>query len=313
MTKPWDETMKKLIDASPQQFLDWIAKGATFLHFEPTEVFKPKEEEEPLRADRYLAVELNGQQGIVHVEIQSGPDARMDERLLAYNFGFTQNDPLHRTVHSCVIYLRPVSNPPQPPLVRIFITGREIMRFDYDSIELAEMEAEELLNLGLPGILPLLPLTKGGSEHERVLTMFDRLQQTTRTDLIVVGATFASLAYGQDNRAEQDWLRKVIQDMQDIIQQTPLYQFWTREALEEGLKAGKAEGLLEGKLAGMRQTLVSIVRARFPRLAGLARTQAAQINDPDVLDDLIIQISTASKAQEVRRALLGEDENDKDS
>ena len=147
MAKPWDEAMKKLIDANPQQFLDWIARGATFLHFEPTELAKPTEEEEPLRADRYLAVELDGKQGVIHVEIQSGPDPRMDDRLLGYNYRFTRNDPLHRVVHSIVIYLRPVSNPPQPPLVRIFITGRQTIRFDYDSIELAEVEAETLLNL----------------------------------------------------------------------------------------------------------------------------------------------------------------------
>ena len=130
-----------------------------------------------------------------------------------------------------------------------------------------------------------------------------------------------ALAYGPNNTAEQTGLERVIQDMYDIVQQTPLYQSWTRAALAEGLKEGEQLGLekglkagiAEGKLEGMRQTLVSIVRARFPRLARLARTQAAQINDPDFLDDLIIQVSTASKAQEVRRSLLGEDENDKGS
>src|SRR5207253_8074054 len=156
--------------------------------------------------------------------------------------------------------------------------------------------------------LPLLPLTKGGTAHERVLTMFEQMQQAAaQPDLMAVGAIFASLAYGQNNTAEQTWLERVIQEMYDIVQQTPLYQSWTRAALaeglkegkqqgleeglkvgeqkglEKGLKAGKAEGLLEGKLEGMRQTLVSIVRARFPRLARLARTQAAQINDLDVL------------------------------
>jgi hypothetical protein len=62
MTKPWDETMKKLIDSSPQELLDWVAGGVKFLHFVPTELLKSNEEEEPLRADRYLAVEQDGQQ-----------------------------------------------------------------------------------------------------------------------------------------------------------------------------------------------------------------------------------------------------------
>src|SRR5947208_9745220 len=100
--------------------------------------------------------------------------------------------------------------------------------------------------------------------------------------------------------------------MYDIVQQTPLYQSWTRKALEEGLEKGRKEGLetgLEkGKLEGMRQTLVSIVRVRFPRLVSLAKTQAAQINDPEALDDLIVKISTTSKAQKARRFLLGEEE-----
>ena len=77
---------------------------------------------------------------------------------------------------------------------------------------------------------------------------------------MAVGAIFASLAYGQNNTAEQTWLERVIQDMYDIVQQTPLYQSWTRKALEEG----EQRGLEKGKLEGMRQTLVSIVRVRFP-------------------------------------------------
>ena len=104
-----------------------------------------------------------------------------------------QNDPLHRTVYSIVIYLRPVSQPPQSPLVRTFLRRRQVIRFDYGSIELAKLEAQELLDLELPGLLPLLPLTKGGTKHERVLTMFGRLQQTARSDLMAVGAIFASL------------------------------------------------------------------------------------------------------------------------
>jgi flagellar biosynthesis/type III secretory pathway protein FliH len=100
--------------------------------------------------------------------------------------------------------------------------------------------------------------------------------------------------------------------MYDIVQQTPLYQSWTRKALEEGrkkgLEEGRKEGLEKGKLEGMRQGLVSIVRVRFPRLVSLAKTQVAQIDDPDALDDLIVKLSTTSKAQEARRFLLGEEE-----
>ena len=30
MTKPWDDTMKRLIRAHPQHFVSWVLKGAIF-------------------------------------------------------------------------------------------------------------------------------------------------------------------------------------------------------------------------------------------------------------------------------------------
>jgi flagellar biosynthesis/type III secretory pathway protein FliH len=123
----------------------------------------------------------------------------------------------------------------------------------------------------------------------------------------LIDASPQQSAYGRRNRAEQAWLERVIQDMYDIIEQTPLYQSWTRrarqEGREEGLKEGLEEGLKEGKLEGMHQTLVTIVRVRFPRLVSLAKTRAAQIDDPKVLEDLMSKVSTAQHAKEVRRYL----------
>jgi predicted transposase YdaD len=140
--------------------------------------------------------------------------------------------------------------------------------------------------------------------------MFDQLQPSGRRDLMALGAIFTSLVYGQRNRAEQAWLERVIQDMYDIIEQTPLYQSWTRKARQEGREEGLQEGLKEGKLEGMRQTLVIIVRARFPRLVSLTKTRAAQIDDPEVLEGLISKVSTAQQAKQVRRYLQGDEKGD---
>jgi predicted transposase YdaD len=173
---------------------------------------------------------------------------------------------------------------------------------------LAALEGQALLDLGFPGLLPLLPLTKGGTAHEMVLTMFSKLQETARTELMALGAIFASLAYGEDNRAEQAWLERMLQEMYAIVQQTPLYQAWTRKAHEQGRQEGWEEGRLEGKVEGLRQTLVNMVRVRFPRLVRLAEAQAAKIDDPDLLEGVIIKVSTAHTAKEARRYLRDEEE-----
>jgi len=153
-------------------------------------------------------------------------------------------------------------------------------------------------------------LTKEGTKHETVLTMFSKLRQAGRTELIPAGGIFASLAYGEGNLAEHTWLERVLQDMYDIVQETPLYQSWTKEAREEGRKEGIEEGLEKGRLEGKIETLLNIVRARFPRVVSLAKAEAAKIDDPDVLDGLILKVSAAKNAKEARRYLRGEDEEE---
>jgi hypothetical protein len=44
----------------------------------------------------------------------------------------------------------------------------------------------------------------------------------------LIDASPQQSAYGRRNRAEQAWLERVIQDMYDIIEQPPLYQWATR-------------------------------------------------------------------------------------
>lgn len=81
--------------------------------------------------------------------------------------------------------------------------------------------------------------------------------------------------------------------MFDILQETPLYQTLTKWALEEGHEKGREAGLQQGlqkgheagKLEGLRETLLTIVQARFPtaRMQHLAQGQATIINDPAIL------------------------------
>ena len=51
------------------------------------------------------------------------------------------------------------------------------------------------------------------------------------------------------------------------------------------------------------ETSFTAVKARFPSLAGLAQEKASQINNPDILNFLLAQIS-AENDEAVVRALL---------
>ncbi len=67
-------------------------------------------------------------------------------------------------------------------------------------------------------------------------------------------------------------------------------------------------------LQELRQTLVKIVRLRFPNVARLARKQTADIEDSAILRDVIVKMSIAQTAEEAVVYLLeiDEDEDEED-
>ena len=61
-----------------------------------------------------------------------------------------------------MIYLKEDGKIAESPLIRAMADGPQIHRFDFFNIKLWEMSTEELMEKGLVGLLPLLPLTKDG-------------------------------------------------------------------------------------------------------------------------------------------------------
>jgi hypothetical protein len=95
------------------------------------------------------------------------------------------------------------------------------------------------------------------------------------------------------------------QMLEDILQETEIYKYIKREGREEALQQARQE-----KLQELRQTVLDIVQARFPKMVRLAKGQTSIIEDPKVLRDLIVKISTAQNAKEARLYLLVEEDDE---
>jgi hypothetical protein len=91
-------------------------------------------------------------------------DPTMAERMLRYNVLARSEYGL--PVLSCVIYLLRDGSVPVSPLSWMVSTGHKVLDFYFESIELGEFSPEELLQKGEPGLLPFLPLTRGGASRE---------------------------------------------------------------------------------------------------------------------------------------------------
>jgi predicted transposase YdaD len=305
MATPYDDTLKIFVGENAQDFLSWLVKGARV-----KDKLSIEFEGRKLQADALILAALpDGVEMLVEIEFQADNDPTMPERLLEYNLRARREH--KRAVLSCVIYLRNDGNVSQSPLSWKLPDGQEVLRFHYQIIELAKITPDELRQTGLPGLLPLLFLTKGGATHEIAEEVFTELENTGKVDLIPPAYTLASLAFGKENQVEQDWLIRRLSKMHDILRDTPVYQEMTRLAREEGLQEGREEGLQEG-LYELRQTVLDVVLERFPKIVRLAKEQVAGVEEPAVLRHLIVKISIAQTAKEAKKYLLEVDEDDDD-
>jgi predicted transposase YdaD len=290
MVKPWDDSLKKLVQTDPQAFVAWLFPGGTFIGERPHEL-----KHWTLEVDALLEVIVSEQEMLLHLEFQTYNDPGMAERLLRYNVLARSEHKL--PVLSCVIYLLKDGEAPPSPLSWKLPNGQEVLQFHYQSIELAALLPEDLLQLGQSGLLPLLPLTNGGARREIVESMFSGLLAAKKIELVPIGYTLASLAFSRENRADQDWLLRRLHEMHDILRETPIYQEILKEGREEGLEA-------------LRQAVVDVIAQRFPKLARLAKKQVIVVEDPELLRHVLVKVSVVQTAEEAKQQLHALDEAD---
>ena len=95
--------------------------------------------------------------------------------------------------------------------------------------------------------------------------------------------------------------------MHDILRDTPIFQEILREGLAEGrelgIEQGREQGRSEGKLEAFRHVLLIWIEKRFPSLITLAQERVARIQDTQVLDDMIAEMSVAQTIEEASSIL----------
>ena len=159
-------------------------------------------------------------------------------------------------------------------------------------------------------VSPVLPLTKGGARREVVEDVITGLlpqEKELRNELLTLAYGLASLAFGQRNKVEQQWLRRRFAVFNDILRETPIYQEVLEEGLEKGIEKGREEALQQArqeKLHEQRQALLNVIMERFPKIVRLVRKQVEAIEDPAILWHLIVKMSTVQTAEEAKQLLF---------
>jgi predicted transposase YdaD len=306
--KEWDQSLKFLTKQNPQSFVSFLLEGAEFLREIDKEL-----QSRTLLADLVYEVQWHGETIILHVEFQSSRNEMMARRVWEYNVlvGCATQLP----VYSVVLYLVKDGIAIEPPYEQCLSSGELIHHFRFRNLKLWEVDASELRQPGMEGMLPLLPLTRNGACREVVEETILDLARVKRQDLLPVAYLIAALAFPVDG-VDTEWLKERFRPMLNLFHNSWAYQELVadgkqegrQEGLLEGLQEGRQEGLQEGRQEGrqevLQETCIRYIEKRFPALTDQAKSQIGSISDIKRLQDVFDAMIDATTSAEVARILM---------
>ena len=299
MPGPWDSAGKQFLRAIPQHVVSWLIKGAKFVRALPTEL-----KSRNIYADGLYAIQVDGKPALLHIEFQSRRHKIIPERLMEYNvLASSENDWL--PVYTFVIYLRKDGEVPTSPLIRRLVGGKENHVFYFEVVEVAKISARSFLQSGLYGLYPLILLTEGGTQPEVVQEMVETLTEERQIELLALAYTFGGLVPGSE--AYDSWFKRSFAMLDDILEESWTYQEIVKKGLEKGERLGEQRGReleRQQRIQEQHQTVMNLMRIRFPELVAFAEPRIEAIKDADVLHTLINQLFAVQTEEEAKQAII---------
>ncbi len=300
MAGSWDGNLKRLVQEAPQDFVDWLLSGALF-----EAELSPHLRHRQVNADLLYRLRFGNHPLLLHLEFQRRSDPQMARRLWEYNVLATCK--FDCPVYSFVLYLKKDGPVAQSPHQVCLHDGRMLHHFHFGVIKLWEVPSASLLETGLPGLLPLLPLSREGKRRETIDAMIKGLcppGEAPNSGLLSVAYGLASLVF--EERDEHEWLKRRFFMLEELLAESWVFREWREKALvegrEEGLKQGMQEAM-EQEMQRHRWMLLSLIQARFPALAQLAEERGKILNDPEQFKSLLLNVSLAANEQEAKEHL----------
>jgi hypothetical protein len=251
-----------------------------------------------------------------HIEFQKRHDTNMGQRVWRYNA--LASDHTNLPIYSVVIYLVDDKRSIAEPLHLIKLPNGEVVHyFMFQNIKLWEIPSQALLEQNLSGLLPLLPLTKGGHQREIVEQMYRLLQQAGKTDLLAIGYSIAFHALIEED--DHQWLKEIFMNSENILEGTPLgdriYEKGVIQGREQGREEGREKGREQGREEGreevfeqvlqvQRASLLNFVKTHFSAELVLANRQVGLITTPFQAQALLDKLTVARTDGDVEAILL---------
>jgi predicted transposase YdaD len=289
--RPFDTSLQGLAALYSRHFLSWLRGPQAVWLQELNSVIVAQQR----RADfliRYLDEE--GQERLLHIEFQTvtqsgDPQIELPVRMVTYaafalnRYGIVPDQVL--------VLLKDTAASQRVP--NVFAQGR--MRVEYDVVRLWEIDPTPLVESGLVGLMPLVPLMAGESLEELLEQAAEVIEAGVqsiqeRNEVLTVTGLLASL---KDARVVEQFM--YTRSIMSLLTETPLFQMLTQETREQAQQ--------QARLETRRADLLLLVEHKFGTQGEDVREAIEAITEAVALEQLLLAASDASTLQEFRSRL----------
>ncbi len=284
MPKPYDVTLKSLIELHP---LDWLR----WLHRPLGEIALIDADLSTIIAQADKLIRVGSEEPyIAHIEMQSSYKPDMADRFMEYNVlaGIRTGLPVDTTV----FLLRPEADGAvmRQPVQKRFMGGEPYLQFHFRVVRLWQEAVETFLEGGL-GMLPLAPLCAVSSQElpDIVRRMEKRIEAESDDAGTAWLATFLLMGLRYDRSMVQHLLKGVGKMRESVTYQAILEE---GEAIGEarGKAIGEARGKFAGRVEGELNLLLLLARKRLGEPSAKTLEALRSIAQPEVLERLAVRL-----------------------
>jgi hypothetical protein len=252
-----DQGIKRLLQASPAELLQFTVGDCEYLGPLPTEIAV----EAQLVMDSLFAARYQGEDCGVNIEVQSSGDPTMPER--CYNYARRAGFVTQRKIISVVLWLRDEGTFPKSNLYEERVGDRLLGTWRIFSIYVFNLEARDIMQRGIVALLSLVPFMRGADlptieEAAKIVQHTAPPEQVAMLNTLL--AVFTARFYGKEAAEALAWRLGM---SEKIVEESPLYQAWMAKAREEGEMQGKAQG----EASGLVEAVQLVIEGRFGALS----------------------------------------------
>lgn len=280
--QPYDSALKGLMGSHAAEIIPQLVPGVEIESEENSEI-----ERESIRADLVYLGRYMGEPHVLNMELQSGSDSEMADRMLQYHVDLYLD--YHLPVLSVVLYLFEASLP-QPPF-REMSRGKALLTLEYQVIAVWQLDAEEYIRRKVVSMYTFLPAMQGATAPLLMQAVHEMEQKYSRYQFGRHLVRFIRILQRSTIVSEQD-RQQVMEELHmqydSLIDDNP------------DVQKRVSKGEQRGKIRGLQEVVLNAVKDEYPDLAEFAEERIARIQKPGSLHELIKLIYKAPDEKTVR-------------